>query len=263
MIKKTLAFLSPKCTRRNTMHDTSPATIPIGCPAVVISQFPPNFSKDDLEKLLKDFQIAEPVALPTTTRFAYPLRTTVKLKDQAEALRVMHNLDGSVVGTRQLSVRMANEIDAEEKTATLIEDIANELKTSIISTLMAFYLHERTLLTKHCLDTARVYYPELADKILEVRELTKPTGDHFAFLQARDPVTIFSDLDEQTLSSQNVVKWRFIMGMGVEDNGIVEETSPRLNALKVLQKELERQGVLAKIWGNWEGSSKLEMNRTV
>jgi hypothetical protein len=137
MIKKTLAFLSAQRTRRNTMRNSSPATIPIGYPAVVISQFPPNFSKADLEKLLKDFQIAEPVTLPTTTRFAYPFRTTVKLKDHAEALRVMHNLDGSVVGTRQLSVRMASEIDEEEKTVTLIEDIANELKTSIISMLIS------------------------------------------------------------------------------------------------------------------------------
>jgi hypothetical protein len=34
------------------------------------------------------------------------------------------------------------------------------------------------------------------------------------------------------------------MGMGVEDNGIVEETGPRMNALKVLQEELERPDVV-------------------
>jgi hypothetical protein len=134
-----MAYLSPRKTRRNT-----PPTLAVnesekmsncdavGSSAVVLSNFPPNFTRHDLEKLFAGFRVVDNFTLPKITRFAYPLRTTVILVDQEEALRATKVLHGISVGGRRIAVRVADESDAERTTA-LIEDLAAELTIGIIS----------------------------------------------------------------------------------------------------------------------------------
>jgi hypothetical protein len=54
-------------------------------------------------------------------------------------------------------------------------------------------------------DTARVYNPHLANKILEVRECVQGTAN-FAFLQARDLVTVESEPEAHLLPKVNKAK---------------------------------------------------------
>jgi hypothetical protein len=110
-----------------------------------------------------------------------------------------------------------------------------------------------------CIDTACVYYTNLAPKFLEVRERIQGTSN-FAFLQARDPVTVHSEPEAHVQPLENKAKWELVAA-GRSDcwawktNGGNE----RLAALKDLQDTVERQGQMRKMWGQWEVSSKLDM----
>jgi hypothetical protein len=103
-----------------------------------------------------------------------------------------------------------------------------------------------------------VYYPHLASKFLEVRERIQGTSN-FAFLQARDPVTVHSEPEAHLQSLENKAKWELVAA-GRSDcwawktNGGNE----RLAALKDLQDAVERQGQMRKLWGQWEESWKLD-----
>jgi hypothetical protein len=91
-----------------------------------------------------------------------------------------------------------------------------------------------------------VYYPHLATKILEVREHTEGAS-HLAFLQARDPVTLYNCPDWELVASGR--------GDGRDARG--QDKSVRLTALKSLQEAVEKQGMLKQIWSQWEGSRVL------
>jgi len=140
MFKKTMARLSPRKMRRSASptaratHETERATAveEVSSPAVVLSSFPPTFTRRDIEKLFSGFDVVEELTLPDKPRFTYPLRTTVVLKDRTEALRAVKALHGMSVDERRIAVRMADESDAE-KTVALIEDLADELKIGIMS----------------------------------------------------------------------------------------------------------------------------------
>jgi hypothetical protein len=108
-------------------------------------------------------------------------------------------------------------------------------------------------------DTARVYNPQLTTKILEVRECIRGTAN-FAFLQARNLVTVYSEPEAHMLLKDNKAKWELVMAGRSEGwNWKMKEGSGRLAALKDLQDMVERQGVMRKLWGQWEGSNVPDM----
>ncbi|KAF2686825.1 hypothetical protein K458DRAFT_402375 [Lentithecium fluviatile CBS 122367] len=208
--------------------------------AVEVSNFPPRFSKPDLEKLFHTFQLSRPITLPCSTHFSRPLRTTVYLFSREEASRAVKALHGTLVGCQAISVRMAD-MKEEERKVAVVEALADELKIGVIN-------------------TARVYYPHLTNSILEVREHTEK-NNFLAFLQAREPVTIHSDPEVQAISNQNFAQWKLVAAGAAseEDFSREKDQNARLEALKGLQMELERQGVLKRIWSEWEGTWKLDM----
>lgn len=109
-----------------------------------------------------------------------------------------------------------------------------------------------------CTDTARVYHSDLADAMLEVREVVQDRS-RFAFLQKRAPVTIHSIPGAHALDNQDLTQWEFVAGSTYElDTEIDDSTTvPRLEALRGLQGTLEDQGVLEKNWDNWNGNQVL------
>lgn len=74
----------------------------------------------------------------------------------------------------------------------------------------------------------------------------------------------------QARTSQNLAKWELIVSSTAEETTAPEDTideeenvNLRLEALKNLQEELERQAMLGKIWIQWEDSRMLQMGHTV
>jgi hypothetical protein len=105
-----------------------------------------------------------------------------------------------------------------------------------------------------------VYYPQLASKLLEVREHMDGVT-HFAFLQARDPVTIHSKPEVHLQPVENMASWELVAGSRSDGrSGRGEDKCVRLAVLKSLQELVEKQGVLQKMWSQWEGSRTLDMN---
>lgn len=83
---------------------------------------------------------------------------------------------------------------------------------------------------------------------------------NFAFLQARDLVTVHSEPEMHMQPNNNKAKWELIMAGRSEGwNLKMKDGSGRLAALKDLQDTVERQGIMRKLWGPWEGSSVLDM----
>jgi hypothetical protein len=109
------------------------------------------------------------------------------------------------------------------------------------------------------LDTAHVYYPHLATRILEVREHNEGTFN-FAFLQAREPVTVHSEPEMHQQPVTKEAEWELIAGGRADSRGARGQAkSIRLSALKSLQETVEKQGVLKRIWGHWDGSRMLDV----
>jgi hypothetical protein len=105
-----------------------------------------------------------------------------------------------------------------------------------------------------------VYYPQFASKLLEVREHVEG-ATHFAFLQARDPVTIHSKPEAHLQPVENIASWDLVAGSSSDGrSGRGEDKYVRLAVLKSLQELVEKQGVLQKMWSQWEGSRMLDMS---
>lgn len=98
-----------------------------------------------------------------------------------------------------------------------------------------------------------MYYPHLASKIFEVRERVQGTCC-FAFLQARDLVTVDSSPETHMEPMENRAKWEFVAAGRSDSGSKMGEGNGRLSALKNLQQTVENQGVLKKMWGRWDGS---------
>jgi hypothetical protein len=83
---------------------------------------------------------------------------------------------------------------------------------------------------------------------------------NFAFLQARDVVTVHSEPGAHMQPNDNKADWKLVMAGRSEGwNWKMKDGSGRLAALKDLQDTVERQGVMRKLWGQWEGSRLLDM----
>lgn len=76
---------------------------------------------------------------------------------------------------------------------------------------------DETVLT--LIDTAHVYYPHLSAKILEVREHSE-RAFHFAFLQARDPVTVYSAPTAHLQPGFNTAGWALVAGGRADARGL-------------------------------------------
>ncbi|KAJ4351145.1 uncharacterized protein N0V89_006484 [Didymosphaeria variabile] len=217
-------------------HRRLPTAVQPQWTTVEISNFAPRTRKSDVLNLLGGYDISPPVEFPATPRFTRPFRVTVMVSGVEEARRMVKELNGTQVGGRNISVRMTN-MTEEERMEYQIQDMADQIKTGIIN-------------------TAHVYHPDLADSILEVRELVQDEN-HCAFLQKRTPVTVHSSPKAHALETQNKAKWELVAasaaGLETGDSKVIL----RLEALKGLQDSLETQGVLEKIWDEWSGSSLL------
>jgi hypothetical protein len=105
-----------------------------------------------------------------------------------------------------------------------------------------------------------VYYPQLATKILEVCEHVEGTC-YYAFLQARDPVTLHSKTEAHMQPFTNSVEWELVASGGSNSRVVRgQDESVRLAALKCLQETVEKQGVLKQVWEQWEDSSVLDQS---
>ncbi|KAI4627185.1 uncharacterized protein J4E87_004527 [Alternaria ethzedia] len=206
---------------------------------IELSNYPPKLTHRDVILLFQDFTISPDFALPNFKSLAYPLRTHIKIAGEGEAERAVQELCWSKVGGRQINVRMVEKTGHEEKEVA-VADVADEMKIGI-------------------LNTARVYNPHLALKVLEIRECMQGTSN-FAFLQARDVVTVYSEPGVHVQPVDNKAKWELVMAGRSEGwNWKMKDGSGRLAALKDLQDTMERQGVMRKLWGQWEGSSVLDV----
>ncbi|RYO68030.1 hypothetical protein AA0116_g1226 [Alternaria tenuissima] len=221
---------SPTPSRRSSMHWDK----------IELSNYPPQLTYQDVLTLFQDFTISPDFVLPNVKNLAYPLRTFIRIAGEQEAERAVQELCWSKVGGRQINVRMVEETGHQEMEVA-VADVADEMKIGIVN-------------------TARVYNPHLTTKILEVRECMQGTAN-FAFLQARDPVTVSSKPEAHMLSTDDKAKWELVMAGRSEGwNWKMKDGSGRLAALKDLQDTLQRQGIMRKLWGQWEGSSALDMH---
>jgi hypothetical protein len=108
--------------------------------------------------------------------------------------------------------------------------------------------------------TAHMYYPQLVLKILEVREhIDGPC--HFAFLQARDPVALYSRHEAHMQPTTNTADWELVAGGRGDGRGARgRDRSVRLAALESLQEMVEKQGMLKQVWSHWEGSRVMDQS---
>ncbi|KAF1835571.1 hypothetical protein BDW02DRAFT_547901 [Decorospora gaudefroyi] len=206
---------------------------------IELSNYPPQLTHEDVRALFHSFTIAPDFALPNTRNLAYPLRTFISVAGEGQAERAVRELCGEVVGGRRIYVAMVNKTGYEEKEVA-VRELADEMKLGIVN-------------------TARVYYPRLASKILEVRECVQGTVS-FAFLQARELVTIPSALEVHRQLLQNKAQWEFVAAGRWEGwSWTTMDGSSRLAALKDLQETVQKQGVILGMWSEWESRWSLEI----
>ncbi|KAF1849529.1 uncharacterized protein K460DRAFT_331599 [Cucurbitaria berberidis CBS 394.84] len=207
--------------------------------AVEMSNYPPQLTRRDVHHLFKAFNISPDFTLPNTARLSYPLRTSILVAGKQEAERAAREVSGRVFGGRQIYVKVTEIVEWEQR-EVFVAKLADELKTGIIN-------------------TAHVYYPLLASKILEVRELVQGAS-YSAFLQARDPVTAHSSPEEHMEPMENTAKWEFVAAGRSDDRAsTMSDKDGRLSALKNLQQTVESQAALEKIWSEWRGSYVLNL----
>jgi hypothetical protein len=210
---------------------------------VELSNYSPKLTHQDVIALFQDFTISPDFTLPNIKNLAYPLRAFIKIAGEQEAERAVQELCWSMVGGRQINVRMVEKTGHEE-VEVAVADVADEIKIGILSTLSHCHFTDIKLIQ---LDTARIYNPHFASKVLEIRECMQGTSN-FAFLQARDLVTVHSEPDAHMQPNDNKAKWELIMAGRSEGwSWKMKDGSGRLAALKDLQDTMERQGVMSQI----------------
>jgi hypothetical protein len=76
---------------------------------------------------------------------------------------------------------------------------------------------------------------------------------YYAFLQARDPITVNSPPEEVQDSHRNIARWHFITAGTASTN----DKQGRLKALRNLRNIVDSQGSAMLAWEDWEGSELL------
>lgn len=122
--------------------------------AVEVSGYSPSLARNDVIGLLGGFEIAADFKMPSTTKFAYPLRTIIWINGHDEADRAVRELDGMVVRGRRVRVTKVDQASyeydenaakenvgqvktqkhEEEKAGdeVVLDEMADELKIAII-----------------------------------------------------------------------------------------------------------------------------------
>ncbi|PSN65784.1 hypothetical protein BS50DRAFT_635004 [Corynespora cassiicola Philippines] len=218
---------------------------------VEVANFPPKITAKDIIKLFRSFEIQPDFELPKHVNFSRPFRVTIHVLGFQEAERAAAELNGQQVMGRTISVQLKG--SSYEAREAVIDKLAESMKVATISTRDPSIIDA----TLRNTDTARIFMPRLASKLLEVREMIKDDM-YMAFLQARDPVTVNSDPEEHANPMENVAKWELIAAdsSSVHD-GKGTDFNARLEAIKKLQGRLENFGNLYRLWANEEHSWKL------
>jgi hypothetical protein len=89
--------------------------------------------QSDFIDLLQGYNISPEFDFPVTPRFTRPFRATILAASVKEATRMVKDLDGKLVGGRKIAVRMRDMTEKERK-AYHVQDMADQIKTGIIST---------------------------------------------------------------------------------------------------------------------------------
>jgi hypothetical protein len=244
--------------------------------AVELSNYSPSLTRHDITGLFESFAIAPDFKMGASMRFAYPLRTNIWIIGQDEAYRAVRQLDGTMVGTRRIRLALMDRENVEEKKnanesamevqmkkqdeseEVAVSEMADELiiaissKSSHLPSVSSRGCKEREKLTRP--DTARTYYySHLMHKMFQVREYAEGTA-HYAFLQARQHVvTDTAQCEGVSPKASDMMKWELVASGYASGRGAAHwaEKSGRLVALKNLQKTVEEQGMLSRVWGRW------------
>jgi hypothetical protein len=97
-----------------------------------LSYYSPKLTHQDVIALFQDFMISPDFTLPNIKNLAYPLRTFIKISGEQEAERAVQELCWSMVGGRQINVRMVEKTGHEE-VEVVVGDVADEIKIGIFS----------------------------------------------------------------------------------------------------------------------------------
>jgi hypothetical protein len=100
--------------------------------AVELSNYPPSLSRHDVQELFKGFVVSQDFILPTTTRFLFPFRLSIRITGEGEAKRAVKELSGKIMGGRQICVVLAVPVSYEQK-EVVVAELADELKIAIVS----------------------------------------------------------------------------------------------------------------------------------
>lgn len=76
---------------------------------------------------------------------------------------------------------------------------------------------------------------------------------YYAFLQAREPITVDTPSQEIEDSHNNLAHWIFLAA----GTASTKDAKGRLNALRDLKDTLDKQGETMLAWEEWEGSELL------
>ncbi|EDU42847.1 hypothetical protein PtrSN002B_007955 [Pyrenophora tritici-repentis] len=249
---------------------------------IELSNYPTQFTHQDVLDLFQDFTISPEFTLPNAVNFTHPLRTFIKIAGQEEAKRAVHEMRWRLFGGRAISVKMAEDTGHEEVNQTA-EEVIDETDHEDVNHTAGEVVDETghqefeqpaeevVEETGHegdkqkneklavqqkieIINIARAYYPHLASKVLEIREHVQGY-DTFAFLQARDLIPVHGESDANMEPGENVVKWELVAsGRSSGFSWKMEEGTDILSALKWLRDVLVTQGTMARVWGELEGA---------
>ena len=126
-----------------TIQAISSAWAPQTLPWVTmeLANYPPQLTRDDVQKLFKDFTISPDFALPNTKHLIYPLRAHIRIAGKPEADRAVKTLNGKFIGERRIRVTFADTISYEQK-EVIAAELADELRTNIMSMLRSMHISE-------------------------------------------------------------------------------------------------------------------------
>lgn len=111
--------------------------------AVELSNYPPNLTKSDVQRIFSSFYLAD-FELPSTRSFSVPLRAKIHISGRGEAERAVLDLNGTIFEGKKISLKLVERASFEEQ-EVLMDEVAGEIKVNIIS--MAFPSFYITLIT--------------------------------------------------------------------------------------------------------------------
>ncbi|KAF2123125.1 hypothetical protein BDV96DRAFT_561997 [Lophiotrema nucula] len=241
---------SPTRLARLCSRVMSRATTPaVDFMSLELSGFSSKLTADDIDTIFKDYTIAN-FHFPHPPNFSYPFRLQLRIVSSGEANKAVQEIDGRLVHGKRISLKIVD-TEAQKLWEAEVSRVAAMVQTN----------------------TARVDHRQHSCKILEVRELVTSTH-HYAFLQARQPLTFHSSPQEHLAAARQSFEWEFVAGefATVKDpsekkSGGRNLYSGRLEALSDLMRVVEgaamkrkqllhskRQLGLKDTWEHWEGS---------